>query len=189
MPRKCQNKKKGFTIIEALVAIVILLIAILGPLALLSSAIRESGYAKDQIIASFLAQEGVELAYATLQGKSDITETDANPCLINDCIAYTNTLAIETPIGSDTVALYVNPTASPKVYKPQSETTGTPTKSIFSRKIKYEKYDVTDPTIQTALSDFSLGPTVGIKITSTVNWMYKGSVKSAIASTVVYETY
>ncbi|HYC83350.1 MAG TPA: prepilin-type N-terminal cleavage/methylation domain-containing protein [Candidatus Paceibacterota bacterium] len=55
------NSNKGFTMIESLVAIAILLIAVLGPMSLLSKAIADSSYARNQVIATYLAQEGLEL--------------------------------------------------------------------------------------------------------------------------------
>lgn len=50
----------GFTLIETLVAISILLIAIVGPISLIGDALHRSYYAKDEMIAINLAQEGVE---------------------------------------------------------------------------------------------------------------------------------
>ena len=50
----------GFTIIETLVAIAILMISIAGPLAVASKSLTAALYAKDQMTASYLVQEGVE---------------------------------------------------------------------------------------------------------------------------------
>ena len=55
------NGQKGFTLVETFVAITVLVIAVLGPMSLLSRALQDSRYIKDEIIASYLAQEGVEL--------------------------------------------------------------------------------------------------------------------------------
>ena len=51
---------KGFTLIETLVAVMILATAIAGPLSIASRALNNSLVAKDQIIAFFLAQDAVE---------------------------------------------------------------------------------------------------------------------------------
>ncbi len=56
-----KNNKKGFTLIETFVAITVLVIAVLGPMTLLSRALQDSRYIKDEVTATFLAQEGVEL--------------------------------------------------------------------------------------------------------------------------------
>ncbi len=50
----------GFTLVEALVAIAILLIGVLGPLAAAVRGITDGMYARNQIIANFLAMEGME---------------------------------------------------------------------------------------------------------------------------------
>ncbi len=53
-------KKTGFTLIESLVAISILIVAVLGPMGMLSEAISNSSYIKNQVTATYLAQEGLE---------------------------------------------------------------------------------------------------------------------------------
>jgi len=51
---------KGFTIIETLVAITVLMIAIAGPLVVANQGLTGAIASKDQMIASYLAQESVE---------------------------------------------------------------------------------------------------------------------------------
>ncbi len=53
--------KKGFTIVETLVAVTILMIAIAGPLSVASRGLSASIYARDQMTATFLAQESMEI--------------------------------------------------------------------------------------------------------------------------------
>lgn len=53
--------KKGFTIVETLVAITILMIAIAGPLVVASKGLFGANVSKDQMIASYLAQESIEV--------------------------------------------------------------------------------------------------------------------------------
>lgn len=54
---------RGFTLVETLVAIAILMIAIVGPYYSIQQAIVASFAARDQLIASSLAQEGEEYIY------------------------------------------------------------------------------------------------------------------------------
>lgn len=54
------RKEKGFTLVETLVAISIFTLSILAMMATLSKGISDTGYAKKKVIASYLAQEGVE---------------------------------------------------------------------------------------------------------------------------------
>jgi prepilin-type N-terminal cleavage/methylation domain-containing protein len=53
-------KRKGFTLVEAMVAISILSLAITGPLVIAQKGIASAIYARDQITAFYLAQEAVE---------------------------------------------------------------------------------------------------------------------------------
>jgi len=70
---------RGFTILETLVAISILILAITAPLAIIAQALRSSYYARDQITAYYLAQEAVEFLrnkrdFVGLQGNVDATQ-------------------------------------------------------------------------------------------------------------------
>ncbi len=63
-PRRRQEgvgaPQRAFTLVETLVAITILLIAIVGPLYTLHKSVLASYTARDKLIASALAQEGLE---------------------------------------------------------------------------------------------------------------------------------
>ncbi len=52
---------KGFTLIETLVAISLLVIAVSSPLSLAARSLFSAHYAKDQLVASHLAQEAIEI--------------------------------------------------------------------------------------------------------------------------------
>jgi len=58
---------KGFTIIESLVAITILIIGVLGPMTAATRGITDGYYAQNQLIATHLAQEALELASVQLK--------------------------------------------------------------------------------------------------------------------------
>ena len=55
-----KDNKNGFTLVETLVAIAILLLAVAAPLSLATKSLNSSALSKQQIIASFLAQEAME---------------------------------------------------------------------------------------------------------------------------------
>jgi len=59
-----RKSDKGFTLIETLVAISVLVLSLSGPLSIASSALKSAYYARDQVAASYLAQEGVEFVRA-----------------------------------------------------------------------------------------------------------------------------
>ena len=54
--------QSGFSLVETLVAISLLLIIIIGPMTISTTASRSTSFASEQVIAFFLAQEGAELA-------------------------------------------------------------------------------------------------------------------------------
>jgi prepilin-type N-terminal cleavage/methylation domain-containing protein len=57
---KSINRKNGFTLIETLVAITILMISIVGPLTIASKGLTAAVGSRDQVIASYLAQDAME---------------------------------------------------------------------------------------------------------------------------------
>ncbi len=60
-PRTYKLKpKKGFTLVETLIAISILLLSISAPLTIASKGLSSSYFARDQIVAFYLAQDAVE---------------------------------------------------------------------------------------------------------------------------------
>ncbi|QSH39327.1 type II secretion system protein [Candidatus Kaiserbacteria bacterium] len=58
---KTHVHKRGFTLIETLVAISVLVVAVTGPLTLASQSLFAAVYAKDQTTAFYLAQEAIEM--------------------------------------------------------------------------------------------------------------------------------
>lgn len=60
---------QGFSLVETLVAIAILLVVIVGPMSIATNSAGSTSFANQQITAYFLAQEGLELAQ---KGRDDI---------------------------------------------------------------------------------------------------------------------
>ncbi len=58
--KKINKLNTGFTLVETLVAISIFSISILGMMSVLGSGIANTNYAKRKIVATYLAQEGIE---------------------------------------------------------------------------------------------------------------------------------
>ena len=58
--RQALSQSKGFTLVETLVAISIFTVSILGLMSVLASSISNTHYAKQKMVASYLAQEGIE---------------------------------------------------------------------------------------------------------------------------------
>lgn len=102
---KNSSKKlqRGFTILETLVAISILVLALTAPLAIVAQALRSSYYARDQVTAYYLAQEAIEF----LRNKRDNAGLQASATAEQ----WTDTfLAYSNPSGSPDVSIINNAT-------------------------------------------------------------------------------
>ena len=62
MKKDTTKLNKGFTLVESLVAIAILLVAVVGPMSVIGGSLSQISTARDQAIAINLAQEGIEIA-------------------------------------------------------------------------------------------------------------------------------
>jgi prepilin-type N-terminal cleavage/methylation domain-containing protein len=74
---RTMRKVRGFTLVETLVAITVILTAIVGPLYAVQQSLNISRSAREQLIASSLAQEGVE--YVRAMRDSNYLYNLANP--------------------------------------------------------------------------------------------------------------
>ena len=72
----CQSNNRGFTIIETLVAITILMVAIAGPLSVANKGLTAALFSRDQMIATYLAQESMEIIKDTKNNNVFNNNTD-----------------------------------------------------------------------------------------------------------------
>lgn len=126
-----KNKKKGFTIVETLVAIFILVLSITGPMVFAQSGLRASIQARDQVTAFFLAQDIIETV-KNIRDDNHLDGEDWRTNLIADgkCGSYTpcmidTTVEIPSAIscGSTCPPLRVLETTSGVKYNYSSEGT------------------------------------------------------------------
>ncbi len=101
------KNKKGFTIIETLVAITILMIAVAGPLTIAQKGLTASVYARDQVTASFLAQELME--YNKSQKRLNWSNSICNSGNTTELVRFTRSCAV-TSINSDEIKVTVTVT-------------------------------------------------------------------------------
>ena len=90
---KSKKDSHGFTIVEPLVAIAILMIAVAGPLVAASRSLNSALYSRDQMIGSFLAQETMEVIKSQRSNVVNIDPanwpggyaacTNASPCEVS----------------------------------------------------------------------------------------------------------
>jgi type II secretory pathway pseudopilin PulG len=108
--RQANANRGGFTLVETLVAILIFSISILSILSILASSIGDTTYAKDRIIAGYLAQEGIEyvrnirdnyVLYPSIGGWSGSSSFVAKmtPCTANNKCGFSATTPT-TPTNS-----------------------------------------------------------------------------------------
>ena len=111
-------KGDGFTLVETLVAISIFTVSILGIMSVLASGISQTSYAKQKMIASYLAQEGIECirnirdTYVLYQDSNDWTNfrdmtagnfTSITCPAIDINSGFTRTLSKDPPLNPDEV--------------------------------------------------------------------------------------
>jgi len=120
------QKTKGFSLVEVLVAIAILLLALVGPMTIAAKGIQSASYVREQTTALYLAQEGIE-AFTAMRNDSAIAALGINdktktwdwvaeaalaPCFTTDkCnIDYQNNNPVTsiTDCSSGDCALYFN---------------------------------------------------------------------------------
>lgn len=137
----------GFTLIETLVAISILMIAVTSPLTIAQKGLSSAFYAKDQIIASYLAQDAIEylrnLSDQNVElGKNWLTGVDGGKDIKTPCenLCNVDTFANTVTFCDDTTSDGVcdgKPLYNDDGLYKQSGTSQT----TFTRSVKVEETD------------------------------------------------
>lgn len=169
------SQSAGFSLVETLVAITILLIVIVGAMSISAKAAKSTSFSNEQVVAFFLAQEGVEIIQKTrdeflLQnfatnpqtGWTNFLNSYASCYAANGCGVelYTNTTGgLKTPVSctGTNCALYYKSSGGRSRY---THTAAGATPTVYTRVIK-------------------LVPTGNreVKVTSTVTWR-TGSIRA-----------
>lgn len=170
-----QLKKRGFTLLETVVALGVILSAIAGPYSLAVTGIINAGASKNKLAAINLAQEGIELVRKI---------RDDNALLIAAGTLGTNRWDDGITSGDweiDAVQGTLLPySGQPLKFDPAIElyqlNSGTP--SIFTRRVTIDNPHA-PPTLGIPASD-------QILVRSTVSWSDKTAVKSVSLEEVIY---
>lgn len=179
------HKNKGFTLLETVVSISILMLGVIGPITLAQRNIKVSREAGDRLVASFLAQEGIEMVRSVVSNSlgdnqdwlTNLAINGGDPCTApgKSCIVdvtqtianRANTFRVCNPPNGPNVCqnnglIYRSDTA-PYIYRQSDPGPGagwTPTK--FSRSITVSEVE----------------DEKRITVTSTVTWGGKSVVLS-----------
>lgn len=176
------NPLTGFTLIEALVAISVLLLSIVGPMAIATDGIKNSIFAKDQITAFYIGQEGIELIRSIRDGNalsgdawdtgiSAFCMTSGNPA---GCGIDAESLTFVNCTTNANCNLYFNPNGL-NVGDSQRgifEHGVTPEATIFNRSIR-----ITDV------------PPDEKEIDVVVTWLSRGAVKTITVQSRLFDQY
>jgi type II secretory pathway pseudopilin PulG len=169
----------GFTLVETLVAISILMLSVTGPLYYASESLKAATYAKDQITAFYLAQDAFEqirkIRDDNVYGDGSLGwNIGLNGCEATSCRVAPNegsfyTIENTNSPSTDYYSLFLNPISG--VYSHDSSNT----KTIFGREILIEPMDATDPSL-----DLWEGATE-MKVTVKIKWNSRGTPREFTA--------
>lgn len=169
-----KTKKSGFTLVETLVAISVLLLVITGPMVISMRTAKSTSFSSEQVQAFFLAQEGLELAQKVrdeLVLRSFLPPSDSdylsNPwsTFINPSGTYQNCFA-STGCGlawAGTVGQVINPVSC-----------STPSNCLLYRsasgRSKFSHTVSGNPTLFTRTIYFDQEGSDGVRVRSEVTW-------------------
>ena len=193
------TSQSGFSLVETLVSITILLIVITGPLAISSSAAKSSSFSSEQVTAFFLAQEGAELVEKARNDLlipyfnatnpdpwADFTRTGAGG-LYRNCYTSVNASGCDFTISNDSVGsvtlascstianclLYIDKNTNNLRYRYGHNSSNTVT-TPFTRVITFETVNANE-----------------VKVTSKVTWR-TGALRAqqeAVVETRLFNAY
>jgi len=166
--RKRDTVQRGFTLIETLVAITVLMLAVTGPLVISQKGLSAAGYAKDQMTAYYLAQDAMEYVRAVrdaavLNSVSDWLSVSGSSGQLSVCNTSGATCTIDTRTSIGTVTQCTDPCAVRL------------TKNQTTFEYGYESLQLTTPFVRSVkIEKPSGGPLVPTdteaKVTVTVTW-------------------
>jgi len=172
---KNNNLNTGFTIVETLVAIGILVVALSGGFAAVSLSLNRSSLSKEQVIAFYLAQEGMEI----IRNKRDSNALSGNswlqgialngdPCEFgNVCRADAISFSLNSCGSNWGSCPFLRNHNTNKYYNYSSGAT-----TIFKREIK--------------LTDLTTGAIEVIQAEVRITWNHSGTNQTYTASTLFY---
>lgn len=175
--------RKGFTLVETMVAIAVLAIALVGPYSAVETALNASYVARDELIASSLAQEGMEYIRSIrdnnylnnrvswLTGLSTLGcyNNAASYCIVDPTLGDVNT----TPSAISASALAGVPVlkvTSTGLYNHQNLASNTNTR--FKRTVQITTVSATEVKVTVVVSWISAHQSYSVTVTDNLqNWL------------------
>jgi prepilin-type N-terminal cleavage/methylation domain-containing protein len=188
--KKILNNQSGFSLVEVLVAITILLMVITGPMTIMTKANHSTAFASEQSTAWFLAQEGLELAQKLRDDQmlqyfsggnpnpwSDVTTAIATACFSSFGCGLTISSA-----GTAVTVTNCNPLTNCRLYLDSA-----PSRSAYV----HTTTGTTNPTPFTRVVTLNEIKSGEIEVTSTVTWRTGSLIASqqVVAVTYLFNIY
>lgn len=172
MRTKTQKTERGFTLIETMVAVSLLALAVVAPMSLASQSISSAYYARDQVTAFYLAQEGIEAVRSVRDGnilKISQGETLADGILTGIPIA--TSFVIDTRTNQTWTTCTTNPLKTDGTFYGYGSGPCTVNDPGWSATYFY----------RTLTAQFVTGTTDEIKLVSTVTWVTGGRSQRSVS--------
>jgi prepilin-type N-terminal cleavage/methylation domain-containing protein len=98
--KACSKRVRGFTLLETMVAVTLLAVAIVAPMQLTTQSLATAYYARDEITAFYLAQEGLEVV-RNIRDNNILVDSQGGAT-----VNLLNGIPINTPFRVDTTVTY-----------------------------------------------------------------------------------
>ncbi len=161
--------QRGFTLIETFVATSVLLVSLAAPLSIAAQSLRSAYYARDQVTAFYLAQEGVEYIQAK-RNENYIASagwlTGLDSCVTTACnIDMPNYTHVSCPVTC--APLLIDNTNN--LFK---VTTSNGTPSVFTRSVRITSITASEVRVAVTISWVSAGINRSFQISEHLfNWL------------------
>lgn len=169
-----QQHTRGFTLIETLVAISILVVAVIVPLRVVSQSIKSAQFTREKTVATYLAQEGLELVAEMREER--LNNLDTAWTLFTELSAYGSGFDIESTTGalvgcnstgSNPCKLYFDSAHQSGAYYTHTSSYAA---SVFTRTVRVRSLTATTAQVESIVtwtSSYGVGATIAKTI-----WFY-----------------
>ncbi|MFT7507731.1 MAG: prepilin-type N-terminal cleavage/methylation domain-containing protein [Acidimicrobiales bacterium] len=190
---------KGYSLVEVLVALSILLLALTGPMVIAMKGLQSSYYAREKVAATYLAQEGIE-AFIAMRNDATLAAINANSLStswswIQPGTRNSNLNSCFTATGCNTDYTDQNP-----INRLEACTaSGSNCRLYYDEDNSRARYSLSSAGQNAVLSPFTRVITImndpsgrGIQITATVSWvsqLFAGQTQSIALTSSLFSVY